>query len=43
MSRIDYSFRMFNTTTAYDLKDVKVRYYFKEDVSINDMNSSIFL
>ena len=40
---IDYSFRMFNTTNSViDLKDVKVRYYFKEDVSINDMNSAVY-
>jgi len=34
---------MFNTgNEAIDLKDVKVRYYFKEDVSIDEMNWAVY-
>jgi hypothetical protein len=40
---IDYSFRMFNTTSSViDMRNVKVRYYFKEGVPINSMNSAIY-
>lgn len=40
---IDYSFRMFNiTNSVIDMRNVKVRYYFKEVVSINDMNSAVY-
>lgn len=40
---VDFSFRMYNTgNDIIDLKDVKVRYYFKEELSVDEMNWAVY-
>ncbi|GAE88572.1 anti-sigma-I factor RsgI family protein [Acetivibrio straminisolvens] len=40
---VEFSFRMYNTgNEAIDLKDVKVRYYFKEELSVDEMNWAVY-
>ncbi|HOM03044.1 MAG TPA: cellulose binding domain-containing protein [Acetivibrio sp.] len=40
---VDFSFRMYNTgNETIDLKDVKVRYYFKEDIPVDGMNWAVY-
>lgn len=40
---IDFSFRMYNTgNEIIDMRDLKVRYYFEEDLSIDEMNWAVY-